>query len=402
MNRLGSWKRNTTAEVMGVGSESPTDPLAGTNAPTDDREETLLEVRDLEKHYPIYGGIFRRQTGAVRAVDGVSFNVRAGETLAIVGESGCGKTTLGKTVARLLDPTGGEIRFDGRDVSDLDGRGLKSLRRDVQVVHQDPSSSLNPRRRVGSIIADPLKIHDIGTDRDRNERVREVMDRVDLPYEFRTRYPNALSGGQKQRVSIARALILNPKFIVLDEPTSALDVSVQAKVIALLKELQEELNLTYLFISHDLSLVKNIATRIGVMYLGKFMEVATSDELFENPRNPYTEQLLSAIPVVEQEEERLKPARVEPRGEPADPANPPEGCPFHPRCHKRFDACDKVYPELVEVDPGHSVRCLLYPGDKRAAVDEYSTESERRELRQRDELNRQQPVQDGDNTDRPG
>nr|WP_228546379.1 ABC transporter ATP-binding protein [Halegenticoccus tardaugens] len=350
----------------------------------DTADGSLLEVRDLEKHYPLYGGVLRRQTGAVRAVDGVSFDVEAGETLAIVGESGCGKTTLGKTVARLLEPTGGKIRFDGRDIANLSGRSLKPLRRDIQVVHQDPSSSLNPRRRVGAIIADPLKIHGIGTERERDKRVREVMDRVDLPHEFRNRYPNALSGGQKQRVSIARALILNPKFIVLDEPTSALDVSVQAKVIALLRELQAELNLTYLFISHDLSLVKNIANRIGVMYLGQFMEVASSEQLFENPLNPYTEQLLSAIPVVEREEEQLKPARVDLHGEPPDPANPPEGCPFHPRCHRRFDACDKVHPDIVETNEGHTVRCLLYPGDKRTAVDEYSTETERQALRQHD------------------
>jgi oligopeptide transport system ATP-binding protein len=372
------------AEVTYVANDTCSVAGANGRAEVDASDDPLLQVRNLEKHYPIYGGILRRQTGAVRAVDGVSFDVEAGETLAIVGESGCGKTTLGKTVARLLAPTSGEIRFDGRDVAGLSGRSLKSLRRDVQVVHQDPSSSLNPRRRVGSIIADPLKIHDIGTERERAERVREAMDRVDLPHEFRNRYPNALSGGQKQRVAIARALILEPKFIVLDEPTSALDVSVQAKVISLLRELQAEMNLTYLFISHDLSLIKNIATRIGVMYLGQFMEVATSERLFEDPRNPYTEQLLSAIPVVEREEERLKPAQVELHGEPPDPANPPSGCPFHPRCHRRFDACDEVYPDLVETDAGHSVRCLLYPGDKRAAVDKYSTEAERQELRERD------------------
>ena len=363
---------------------SEPEPFDASAGQTDETDEVLLQVRNLEKHYPLYSGILRRQTGAVRAVDGVSFDVEAGETLAIVGESGCGKTTLGKTVARLLEPTDGEIRFDGRNVENLSGRGLKSLRRDVQVVHQDPSSSLNPRRRVGSIIADPLKIHGIGSDQERTERVRAVMDRVDLPHEFRNRYPNALSGGQKQRVSIARALILNPKFIVLDEPTSALDVSVQAKVISLLRELQAELNLTYLFISHDLSLVKNIATRIGVMYLGQFVEVSESDRLFENPRNPYTEQLLSAIPVIEREEELLKPTQVELHGEPPDPANPPAGCSFHPRCHKCFDACDRVDPELVELEDGHSVRCLLYPGDREAEVDQYSTAAERRELRQHD------------------
>ena len=369
-------------EVTTMATESSF--LDATEGHTDDSDEPLVEVRNLEKHYPLYGGVLRRQTGAVRAVDGVSFELEAGETLAIVGESGCGKTTLGKTVARLLEPTGGDIRFEGRDVASLTGRKLKPLRRDVQVVHQDPSSSLNPRRRVGDIIMDPLKIHDIGTKKERAERVRAVMDRVDLPHEFRDRYPKGLSGGQKQRVSIARALILNPKFIVLDEPTSALDVSVQAKVISLLRELQEELNLTYLFISHDLSLVKNIADRIGVMYLGQFMEVATSDRLFENPSNPYTEQLLSAIPVVESEEERFKPTQVELHGEPPDPANPPTGCSFHPRCHKRFEGCDKVDPDLVDIGDDHSVRCLLYPGEKESEVDEYATAAERREIRQGD------------------
>jgi len=358
--------------------------LDATGSQTDDSDEPLLEVRNLEKHYPIYGGVLRRQTGAVRAVDGISFDVMAGETLAIVGESGCGKTTLGKVVARLLKPTSGEIRFEGRDISTLTGRKLKPLRRDVQVVHQDPSSSLNPRRRVGDIIADPLKIHDIGTKKERAERVRSVMDRVDLPHEFRDRYPKGLSGGQKQRVSIARALILNPKFIVLDEPTSALDVSVQAKVISLLRELQDDLNLTYLFISHDLSLVKNIANRIGVMYLGQFMEITKSDRLFENPLNPYTEQLLSAIPVVSREEKRLKPTQIKLHGEPPDPANPPTGCPFHPRCHKQFDGCDKIDPKLVDIGDGHSVRCLLYPGDKESKVDEYITAAQRRELQEGD------------------
>jgi len=236
----------------------------------------------------------------VKAVDGVSFDIFPGETFAVVGESGCGKTTLGKTVARLYGTTSGAVTFDGEDVTDLEGKALRRLRRDVQVVYQDPSSSsLNPRRRIGNIVKEPLDVHGVGTKAERRDRVAELLRKVDLPVEFRHRYPSALSGGQKQRVAIARALAVEPKFVVLDEPTSALDVSVQAKVIiSLLDDLQDELGLTYLLISHDLSLVKNVADRIGVMYLGNFMEVADSEVLFENPLNPYTEQLLSAIPVV--------------------------------------------------------------------------------------------------------
>jgi oligopeptide transport system ATP-binding protein len=320
--------------------------------------DPLVSVRDLEKYYPVGTGLLSRTESYVKAVDGVSFDVMPGETLAVVGESGCGKTTLGKTVAKLYEATGGTIEFDGRDVTDHDGKALRKLRRDIQVVYQDPSSSLNPRRRIGAIVKEPLVVHDVGTKAERDERVAELLRRVDLPVEFRHRYPNALSGGQKQRVAIARALAVEPKFVVLDEPTSALDVSVQAKVISLLDDLQDELDLTYLLISHDLSLVKNVADRIGVMYLGNFMEVADSRTLFENPVNPYTEQLLSAIPVVETGERSLKPPSVDVRGETPDPKDPPSGCPFHPRCHRAFDACDAVEPELVEVEDGHQTRCL--------------------------------------------
>lgn len=336
--------------------------------------EALVRIRDLKKYYQIQSGFLNRAKSSVRAVDGVSFDIRTGETFAVVGESGCGKTTLGKTVARLYSPTEGEIRFDGRDISELNDRELKSVRREVQVVYQDPSSSLNPRRRIKSIITDPLDVHDVGSESERDERVDELLRRVDLPVEFKHRYPGGLSGGQKQRVAIARALALEPKFIVLDEPTSALDVSVQAKVISLLEELQEELNLTYLVISHDLSLVKNIADRIGVMYLGRFMEVAESEALFERPLNPYTEQLLSAIPTVYEEEDRMKPPEIDIEGEAPDPANPPSGCHFHPRCHKRFEACDSVDPCLVEAEDDHSVRCLLRPGSKEGEVESHLPE----------------------------
>ncbi|MFC4408017.1 ABC transporter ATP-binding protein [Haloarchaeobius iranensis] len=336
--------------------------------------DPLVSVRNLEKYYPVDTGLFSRTESYVKAVDGVSFDIMPGETFAVVGESGCGKTTLGKTVARLYEATGGTIAFEGQDITDLDGKALRQLRRDIQVVYQDPSSSLNPRRRIGAIVKEPLAVHDVGTKAERDERVAELLRRVDLPVEFRHRYPNALSGGQKQRVAIARALAVEPKFVVLDEPTSALDVSVQAKVISLLDDLQDELDLTYLLISHDLSLVKNVADRIGVMYLGNLMEVTDSRTLFENPVNPYTEQLLSAIPVVESGEQSLKPPSVEVRGETPDPKDPPSGCPFHPRCHRAFDACDAVDPELVEVEDGHQTRCLHDPGPKAEAVAEHRSD----------------------------
>lgn len=354
-------------ETPDTGSSS-TDSQTAVHRAEDRAGEPLVSVRDLKKHYPVSDGVFSRSKSYVKAVDGVSFDIFPGETFAVVGESGCGKTTLGKTVARLYGATDGTLTFDGRDVTELEGKQLRQLRRDVQVVYQDPSSSLNPRRRIGNIIREPLEVHDVGTKAQRRDRVAELLRMVDLPVEFRHRYPNALSGGQKQRVAIARAIAVEPKFVVLDEPTSALDVSVQAKVISLLDDLQDELGLTYLLISHDLSLVKNVADRIGVMYLGNFMEVADSRALFQNPLNPYTEQLLSAIPVIESHEQSLKPTAVEVQGETPDPQNPPSGCPFNPRCHRRFDACDAVEPELVEVEPGHLTRCLHTPGEKREEV----------------------------------
>ncbi|WP_264555059.1 ABC transporter ATP-binding protein [Halocatena marina] len=343
---------------------------AGTTEQSTSRSasDSLLTVRNLKKHYPVRSGLFNRIQQHVKAVDGVSFDIERGETFAVVGESGCGKTTLGKTLARLYSPTEGEIRFDGQDIASLSERQLKSVRRNIQVVYQDPSSSLNPRRRIEDIIAEPLVVHEVGTKDERKKRVAELLRRVDLPVEFKHRYPSALSGGQKQRVAVARAVALEPKFVVLDEPTSALDVSVQAKIISLLDELQTELELTYLIISHDLSLVKNIADRIGVMYLGQLMEVADSEKLFKNPLNPYTEKLLSAIPTVYETEEALKPPTVDIEGETPNPANPPSGCPFHPRCHKQFEPCDEIHPDLIEADDEHAVRCLLYPSEKDVEV----------------------------------
>ncbi|EMA47180.1 ABC transporter ATP-binding protein [Halobiforma nitratireducens] len=326
---------------------------------TDDRtDDPLLRVQNLEKYYPITGGLLKKKVGEVKAVDGVSFELGRGETLAIVGESGCGKTTLGKTVARLHEPTGGSILFDGQDIGTLSERELKPVRREIQVVYQDPTSSLNPRKRIKDIVAEPMTVHDIGTKAQRRERVVELLRRVDLPEDFRYRYPSELSGGQQQRVAIARALTLNPSLLVLDEPTSALDVSVQAKVISLLEELQDDLGLSYLMITHDLSLTKNIADRIGVMYLGKLMEKAPAASLFDDPQNPYTEQLLSAIPIVEESEAAYKPDRISIQGETPDPSDPPSGCSFHPRCHRTVDECSRTEPELVDVGPDHTSRCV--------------------------------------------
>lgn len=354
-----------------------------TDAPASRKQGTspLLSVSDVKKHFNVNSGLLNRSSEPVRAVDGVSFDVEVGETLAIVGESGCGKTTLGKVISRLQEPTDGEIVFDRSNISSMSNRKLRPIRRNLQVVYQDPTSALNPRRRVKNIVADPLIIHDIGTSEERRKSVLEMMELVDLPADFIHRYPTELSGGQKQRVAIARALILNPKLVVLDEPTSALDVSVQAKVISLLEDLQDRLDLTYVIISHDLSLVKNIADRIAVMYLGEFMEVGTSQQLFQNPLNPYTEQLLSAIPVVESGELAMKPTSVKTMGEPPDPIDPPSGCSFHPRCHKAFGACSVVEPCLTEREDGHQVKCLLYPGEQTAEVNEYANEAEREQMR---------------------
>ena len=297
----------------------------------------LLRVEQLKKYFPITAGVLGRRVGEVKAVDDVCFAVPVGQTFALVGESGSGKTTVGKTVIRLIRPTAGDIVFDGTNLSGLRERELKSWRRQMQIVFQDPSASLNPRRRVTDIVATPLEVHKIGTRRERLARVRELFDLVELPEKYLYSYPHALSGGQKQRVAIARALALHPRFVVLDEPTSALDVSVQAKILALLARLQRELGLTYLLISHDLSVVKNFSTHIAVMYLGKLMEMAPTRELFANPLHPYTRALLSAIPVVTDEELGLIPERITLEGDIPSPANAPTGCVFHTRCYARLE-----------------------------------------------------------------
>ena len=317
----------------------------------------LLEIRDLRTHFPVREGLFNRVTGFVRAVDGVDLEIRRGETLGLVGESGSGKTTLGRAVLGLAPITAGEVRLGGRRLPDRIEDRPTELRRSIQVVFQDVSNSVNPRRTIEATIGDPMVVNRIGDRRSRAERVRELLQTVELPTEFAHRYPHELSGGERQRVGIARALALNPKLIVLDEPTSALDVSVQAKIVELVANLQGELDLTYLLISHDLALVRSLATRIAVMYLGRIMELASAPALFKDPRNPYTVCLLTAVPTVEGEVAEQRPKlRVLP-GDVPSPRNPPPGCVFHTRCPMRQQVCVEREPDLRENAPGHYSRC---------------------------------------------
>ncbi len=317
----------------------------------------LLAVRDLVKHFPVSRGVFRRHVGAVRAVDGISLDVMPGETLALVGESGCGKTTAGRSILRLIEPTSGEIRFDGVDVRALAGEALRRLRRQMQIIFQDPFSSLNPRMTVGAIVREGLTIHKLAEGAAADARVRELLDEVGLRADVASRYPHEFSGGQRQRIGIARALAVQPRFIVCDEPVSALDVSVQAQVINLLEDLQREHRLAYLFIAHDLSVVEHIADRVAVMYLGRIVEHADGAELYRQPIMPYTQALLSAVPIPDPTRERQ---RIILSGDVPSPANPPTGCPFHPRCpHPRKDeACTRLVPPLEEKEPGHFAACI--------------------------------------------
>lgn len=316
----------------------------------------LLEIRDLKKHFPIRGGILSRVVGSVKAVDGVSFAVKKGEVLGLVGESGSGKTTVGRTLLRLIEPTGGRILFDGQDITDLPKDKLRPYRRRMQIIFQDPFSSLNPRMTVGDIIAEPLIIHGIGkTPQERTERVAELLKLVGLSPDHMRRYPHEFSGGQRQRIGIARALAVAPEFIVADEPVSALDVSIQAQVVNLLQDLKEELGLTLLFIAHDLAVVEYISDRVAVMYLGKVMEVASSKELYRNPKHPYTEALLSAVPIPDP---TVKRERIVLQGDIPSPINPPSGCVFRTRCRYALPECAQVAPELKEVAPGHYKACI--------------------------------------------
>ena len=321
-------------------------------------KRALVEVRDLKMHFPIYGGLLKRQVGAVKAVDGISFDIIEGETLGVVGESGCGKSTAGRAVLRLYDATAGSIRIDGTDIATLSNEKLRKLRPTMQMVFQDPQASLNPRMTVAGIIGEPLDEHTNWSRARKLERIYELMDAVGLNRDFANRYPHAFSGGQRQRIGIARALALNPRFIVCDEPIAALDVSIQAQVVNLLEELQERFGLTYLFISHDLSMVRHIADRVAVMYLGKIVELAPAQRLYDAPQHPYTEALLSAVPEPDPSVERRKD-RIVLVGDVPSPANPPKGCNFCTRCPKAIDICREIDPETIEVAPGHTVACHL-------------------------------------------
>jgi oligopeptide transport system ATP-binding protein len=318
--------------------------------------EPLVEVEDLVTHFPIREGLLGRQVGAVHAVDGVTFSVREGETLGLVGESGCGKSTLGRTIVRLLEPTSGDVRFQGRSIARLRARELRPLRREMQMVFQDPYASLNPRKRIGSIIAAPMKIHGAGDARERRRRVQELLDVVGLSPEHYNRYPHEFSGGQRQRIGVARALALRPKLVVADEPVSALDVSIQSQMLNLLEDLQEEFQLTYIFIAHDLGVVRHVSDRIAVIYLGKLVELSPAAELYERPIMPYTEALLSAVPIPDPDLSDQR-ERIVLQGDVPSPIDPPSGCRFHPRCRYRTDVCSAVEPPLVDYGGGHLAAC---------------------------------------------
>ncbi|MCX7674858.1 MAG: dipeptide ABC transporter ATP-binding protein [Bdellovibrionaceae bacterium] len=320
--------------------------------------EELLRVENLSKEFPIYGGILSRQVGSVKAVQNVSFQLKAGETLGLVGESGCGKSTLGRCIVRLLDPTAGKIWFRGQDITRVQGRELRALRRKIQIVFQDPFASLNPRMTIGAILQEPLEVHGIGNSaEERKKRVFELLELVGLRPDSVHRYPHEFSGGQRQRIGIARALAVQPELLVLDEPVSALDVSVQAQVINLLIDLQKQLKLTYIFIAHDLKVVEHVSTHVAVMYLGQIVEKAPADELYKDPKHPYSQALLSAIPVPVP---GAKKNRIILTGDVPSPMNPPSGCYFHPRCPKKMERCSQQSPKLKTVSGEHAVSCLLF------------------------------------------
>ena len=322
--------------------------------------EPLLQVRNLRKVFPITRGVFARKVGEVRAVHDVSFDIMPGETLSLVGESGCGKTTTGRAILRLIEPTSGEVKFAGRDVLAMNPSELRAARREMQIIFQDPVSSLNPRMTVGAAIREGITIHKLAEGGEADQRVGRLLDEVGLRKEYATRYPHEFSGGQRQRIGIARALAVEPRFIVCDEPVSALDVSVQAQVINLLRDLQRERGLTYLFIAHDLSVVKHMSDRVAVMYLGKIVELARGEDLYREPTMPYTQALLSAVPVADP---TLVKKRILLEGDVPSPANPPSGCVFHPRCHHpaKDAACSKINPPLEEKAPEHYAACIKQP-----------------------------------------
>lgn len=330
------------------------------NKSKQDSSETLLELQDLKKHFPIKAGLFQKTVGHIKAVDGINLKVNKGETLGIVGESGCGKSTVGRTIIRLYEPTNGKIIFNGKDISHLSESDLRrDVRKNIQMIFQDPFASLNPRKTLRSIIREPLDTHQLYKSKERDIHVESLLEKVGLNASFINRYPHEFSGGQRQRIGIARTLALNPELIIADEAVSALDVSIQAQIINLMEDLQEEFGLTYIFISHDLSVVRHISDRVGVMYLGKMMELAAKKDLYAEPLHPYTQALLSAVPV-HRKKGVMKRERIILKGELPSPSNPPKGCVFHTRCPAAFDLCRQVDPEFKEVKNNHFVACHLY------------------------------------------
>ncbi|NWG33694.1 MAG: dipeptide ABC transporter ATP-binding protein [Chloroflexi bacterium] len=322
--------------------------------------EILVEVRNLVKYFPVRAGLLQRVVNHVKAVDDVSFFVRKGETLGLVGESGCGKTTVGRTMLRLIEPTSGSVMFNGQNVFSMKPGGLKPIRREMQIIFQDPYASLDPRVPIGESIMEGLHIHKVGTPKERYEIMRETMKRVGLEDYHARRYPHEFSGGQRQRIGIARALALRPSFIICDEPVSALDVSIQSQVLNILKDLQQEFGLTYLFIAHNLSVVEHVSDRVAVMYLGKMVELTTREELFRNPLHPYTKALMSAIPIPNP---RMKRQRIILKGDVPSPLNPPKGCRFHPRCPAAVEKCSQEEPQFKELAPEHWVACWVAEGN---------------------------------------
>ena len=325
---------------------------------TANNNEVLLHVDNLTMHFPIYRGVFQRQVGAVRAVDGVSFDVKRGETLGLVGESGCGKSTTGRSILQLYKPTAGKVEYEGTNLVGLKRETMRQMRRKMQMIFQDPYASLNPRMTVGQLVGEPLMVHSVATGEEINKRVEQLLELVKLNPAFSTRYPHEFSGGQRQRIGVARALALNPNFIICDEPISALDVSIQAQVVNLLEELQAQFGLTYLFIAHDLSMVRHISDRVAVMYLGVIVELTDREELYTNPMHPYTQALLSAVPIPDPIAD-AKRKRVILEGDVPSPANPPSGCRFRTRCPIAQAQCAESRPEFRELRPGHFVACHL-------------------------------------------
>ncbi len=346
-----------------------TERAGDSTAQDSNQSDVLLTVQNLKMHFPITRGIIlQRQVGSIKAVDGITFDLMRGETLGLVGESGCGKSTTGRAILQLYEPTAGEVIFEGQDLTEINSGDLRRMRRRMQMIFQDPYASLNPRMTVGSIVGEPLEVHKIGgSRREQQQRVQELLEIVGLNPYFINRYPHEFSGGQRQRIGVARALAVNPSFIVCDEPISALDVSIQAQVINLLEDLQSEMGLTYLFIAHDLSVVRHISDRIAVMYLGKIVELADREELYENPLHPYTQALLSAVPIPDPEIEK-KRQRIILEGDVPSPAEPPTGCNFNTRCPQVMEICHQYEPSFADVGDGHRVACFLY--DEVEALDE--------------------------------